>query len=104
MPVAAVAREPRSFDGHHRADVAAADGGQQAFEAGPRHARAGNPQIIVDNDDVGPAQRSRAFGQRILAPAALMVVLQLIGGGLADIDVGTAAQVLSADLAHDAPP
>jgi hypothetical protein len=104
VPVATIARQPRRLDGDDCADASAADRGEESLEAAPRYAASGDAQVVVDDDDLGPAERSRPIGQRVLPAPALMVVSQLVGRRLPDIDVGAAGEVLSADLAHDLSP
>ena len=79
MPVTTVARETRRFDSEHSAYIASADRRNQALEAWPRDPAAGTAEIVVDHLDRGPAERTSAIGEAILATATLMVVQKLVG-------------------------
>src|SRR5260370_42204084 len=84
--------------------MAGADRPDQAFEAGPRDPAAGTSEIVVNDLDRGPAERASAIGEAILATATLMVVQELVGRRLANVNVGPAPQMLTGDLAHCRPP
>jgi len=92
------------------ADLTEADGGDQgleAFAAGSSDRRLA--QIIVNHCDPlrAPAQGLSAVGQVVLQVLALEVGFHLVRGGLADLDIGAALEVLGGDLtaeAHRAPP
>ena len=90
VPVAAVARQARGLDGDHGADLAAADRRQQPLEARASDATGGHAEVIVDHHDLGPAEHARPIGQGVLASTTLVVVAQLIGGGLPHVHVGAA--------------
>ena len=92
MPVAAVAGETRRLDREHSADAAVADRCQQPLEAGTGDAAARAAEIVVDDLDSGPAELLGAIGEPVLAPPALMIVHELIGRRLTDVDAGAAAQ------------
>src|SRR6202165_5165136 len=101
MPVAAVARETRGFNCKHGADTALTDCRQQALEARACDAAARATEIIVNDLDIGPAKLFGAIGEPVLAAPALMIVCQLIGCRLTDVDTGAACEMLSCGLCHD---
>jgi hypothetical protein len=100
VPVAAVARESRRLDREHGAYARFADRCQQTLEARPSDAAARAAQIIVDDLDCGPAELTGAIGKPVLPASALVIVRQLIGRRLSDVDVRAARKMLSRDLAH----
>src|SRR5450631_3777902 len=61
-------------------------------------------EIIVNDLDSGPAKLFGAIGEPVLAAPALMIVCQLIGCRLTDVDTGAACKMLSRDLGHDCSP
>jgi len=95
MPVAAVAGEPGGFDRKHGSDAPLADRCQQALEARPSDAAARPTEIIIDDLDLGPAELRGAIGEPVLAPLALLVVQELIGRRLADVDEGASREMVS---------
>ena len=99
VPVAAVAGQPRGLDRKYGADAAFTDRRQQALEARPIDAAARAAEIIVDDLDRGPAELPGTIGKSVLPAAALLIVQELIGRRLADVDEGAAAQMVSRDLA-----
>src|SRR4029077_19261777 len=103
VPVATVARQSRRFDRQHGAHASLADCSQQALETRSGDAAARATEIIVDNFDGGPAKLTSAIGKAILPMAALMIVHQLIGRRLANIDIRAAREMLSRDLGHRQP-
>src|SRR5882724_5933561 len=86
MPVAAIAGETRGFDRKDGADASFADRRQQTLEAGACDSAARAAEIIVDDLDSGPAELLGAIGEPVLPTPALVIVHQLIGGRLADVD------------------
>ena len=90
MPVAAVAGEPRRLDREHGADAAVADRRQQPLEAGTRDAAARAAEIVVDDLDRAPAELPGAIGEPVLPTPALVIVRELIGRRLPDVDEGAA--------------
>ena len=104
VPIPAIAGETRGLDRDHGADPPLADRGEELLEARPGDAGAGAAEIIVDHLNGRPAQRPGAIGKSILPPAALVVVEDLIGRRLADVDHSAAGEVLSRDLGHGRPP
>src|ERR1700726_1418603 len=104
MPVAAVARETRGFNRKHGADTALTDCRQQALEARACDTAARAAEIIVNDLDSGPAKLFGAIGEPVLAAPALLIVCQLVGCRLTDVDTGAACKMLSRDLGHDCSP
>src|SRR5271157_2418036 len=104
MPVAAVTRQSRRLDRQHGAHAGFADCSQQALETRPSGAAARAAKIIVDDLDCGPAELTGAIGEAILPASALMIVRQLIGRRLPDVDIRTAREMFTRDLAHRWPP
>src|SRR3984893_11130688 len=100
VPVATVACEPRRLDCEHATDAAFTDPRQQALEARPVAAATRATQIIVDDLDSGPAELPGAIGEPVLTVPALLVVQELIGCRLTDIDARASGQMLSRDLGH----
>ena len=103
MPVAAVG-EPGGFDREYGSDAPLADRCQQTREARPSDAAARAAEIIIDDLDGGPAELLGMIGKPVLAPSALLVVHELIGRRLADVDDGPAPEMVSRDLGHRRPP
>ena len=119
MPIPARARQARDLDAEHQADMAKANLGHQALEAGPVESRGGGTaEIVIDDHDLlgSPAELAGAIGQGILQAGRFPVVLDLTQGGLADIDDRLAVTMAGPDLvgecrsedvgfrAHDPPP
>src|SRR5712671_2040938 len=104
VPVATVAGEAGGFDGEYGADACLADRRQQTLEARPSDAAARAAEIIIDNLNGGPSELFGAIGEPILAPLALPVVHELIRRRLADVDEGSAREMVSGDLGHRRPP
>ena len=107
LPVAAVAGEARDLARADRADLAEAHLRHHALEAGALDAaRRRAAKIIVDDLDLGPAERRQTIPHGILQRAALAVVQHLMGRRLADIEQRLALQMMGADLLrdHDRPP
>src|SRR5229473_4818801 len=104
VPVAAVAGEAGGLDGEHGADACLADRRQQTLEARPSDAAARASEIVIDNLNGGPSELLGAIGEPVLAPLALLVVHELIGCRLADVDEGAAREMVSRDLGHRRPP
>src|ERR1035437_1179764 len=104
MPVPAIARQPRRLNAEDGAHLPIAKRAQQAFKAGAVCSRSRNPQIVIDNIDVLPAQRARMIDKGILAPLAFKIVLHLTRRGLTDVHTSPPGQMVSGDLAHRRPP
>src|SRR5208283_4395883 len=89
MPVPAGARQPRHLHAEHEANLAEADLGDQPLKAEASFdARAGASEIVVDDDDLlaQPAKLRRPVRERILQLGRLLMALNLLRRGLADID------------------
>jgi hypothetical protein len=104
MPVAAVAGEPGGFDREYGSDAPLADRCQQPLEARPSNATARATEIIIDDLDLGPAELLGAIGEPVLPPLALLVVQELIGRRLADVDEGAAREMVNRDFGRRRPP
>src|SRR5487761_1548435 len=95
LPVGGVAGQPGAFQAQDDAGPAQGDLRDQVLEPGPVSGR-GAGAALVDVDDVDfvlrPAERGRAAFQVVLPPGRLGVVDHLVEGGLADVEVGVAAQ------------
>src|SRR5262245_61632451 len=100
MPVSAVTGEPGGFDREYGSDTSLADRREQTLEARPVNAAARAAEIIIDDLDDGPAELLGAIGEPILASPALLVVHELIGRRLTDVDEGGACEMVSRDLGH----
>src|SRR5262249_8881650 len=100
VPVTAVTRQSRRLNCEHGAHAGFADRSQQALEARPSGAATRAAKIIVGDLDCGPAELTGAIGETILPAPALMIVRQLIGRRLSDVDIRTARKMLRRDLAH----
>src|SRR5205807_7296986 len=101
VPVGAVASQPRNLQPHHDAGLAQSHIGHQSLKAlslrrrGPRLSL-----VLVDDHDalLRPAQGERASTQRILALGALGVLEDLPQGGLTDVKVSRAFEMLSSNF------
>src|SRR5262249_40181686 len=99
LPISAVACKARDLTSCHRADLAEANFGDHTFEAGARgSARRGTAKILIDDFDVRPAKLNKAVTHGVLEDLALAVVLNLMGGGLANIEHSLACPMLRPDL------
>jgi hypothetical protein len=78
MPVATVACQPRRLYRQYCSSGLGTDRRKQTLKPGPGLTATRSPEIIVDNDDVLPAERPRSRRQVVLATAALRVVQQLV--------------------------
>src|SRR5690348_1604731 len=94
MPVAPIARQPGRLDRKHRTDAAFADRCQQALETGPIDAAGRSTQIIVDDLNASPTELPGAIGEPVLSALALMIVHELIGSRLTDIDARPTREML----------
>ena len=64
-----------------------------------------DPEIVIDNIDVEPAQRPCPIGQAILATFTFQVVFHLIRSGLTDVHTGPPSQMFRGDfIIHRRPP
>src|ERR1700737_3713909 len=104
MPVAAVAREPRRLDCKDSTNAAFADRRQQALETRTVDAPSRAPEIFVDDFDCGPTKLPGTSGKAVLPALAFLVVHELIGRRLTDVDLSAAREMLSHYLGHRLPP
>src|SRR5215217_7284485 len=91
MPVAVVACEPGGVEADDQARVAEPDLGDELLETSSFGApRTGLAEILVDDVDplARPAEPDGAVDQAVLKLGALVMVPDLVDGGLAHIDVG----------------
>ena len=89
MPIPAGARQPRHLHAEHEADLAEPDLGDQPLKAqASLDARAGASKIVVDDDDLlaQPAELRRPVREGILQSGQLLMALNLLRRGLADVD------------------
>ena len=101
VPVLARAGQPAHLQAEDQPDVVEGDLGQQPLEPGPALDRlAALAQVVVDDGDAvaGPAEGDGAVGQGVLAGGRLLVVDDLLGRGLADVDDGRAVEVPGPEL------
>ena len=100
MPFASVASQPRRLQRQHHPDVASAHGRQQPIIARTRRTPAGMPEIVIDHDHLVPTQVQGAVPERVLPALALVIVSNLAGRGLPNVDPGRTRQVLRRDPIH----
>src|SRR5271165_4168255 len=100
VPIAPVAGQARGLESEDRACIAAADSNEQALEAWARCPAPRAAEIVVDDNNVLPAELAGPCRQRVLASSALRIVQELIHAGLPHIDVGAARQMIPGDLTH----
>lgn len=86
VPVAPIASQPGRLDCEHGTDAAFADRCQQALEARPVDAARRSTQNIVDDLNTSPTELPGAIGETVVPALALVIVHQLIGCRLTDID------------------
>ena len=101
MPIGVVARKARYLQTKYNSDAPQADLGDEALEAlAVGGARAGLPEIAVDDDDAikRPAERDSPFAQRVLALGALGVLEDLTQRRLPYVQVGHAREVRGGDF------
>jgi hypothetical protein len=108
IPVAVIAGQARDLEAHHGAHPAEAHVGDETLKAGPvGRTGPGLPEILINHNDLAPAQRARMLGQLILTPATLLMMPDLPESGLPNVDDGGAGEMLGADLEvirHPRPP
>jgi hypothetical protein len=101
MPVTVAARQPGYFSDQDQADFAKSNGGDQSLEPGSMMAvGSGQAKILINNLDLrfGPPHLACPIDQLILPACALLIVLDLFGRGLADIDNRLQTQMTRFDL------
>ena len=117
VPVLAGPGQPAHLQAEDQPDAIEGDLGEQPLESRPPFDRLpALAQVVVDHLDLRPrpAQGDGAIGQGILAGGGLLVVEDLLRGGLADVDDGGAIEVPGPELrgwgrinpwrGHEAPP
>src|SRR5271168_1275523 len=72
-------------------------------------AAASDPQVVINDLNIGsiPAECARTFGKRILEPKALLVIQNLLWGGLAGVDDGMTLKMVRLNVlgrSHGEPP
>src|SRR5262249_10544427 len=99
VPIAIVASETRDFPGDDSPDLAEADFGDHSLETGSIHGRdGGKAEVLVDDLNVSPAERKNVLLHRVLKPATLLVVENLVLRRLADVYDGRSLEVPQRDL------
>jgi hypothetical protein len=69
----------------------------QTIESGSDGSATGAAKIVVNDLDARPAELTGSIGERILALPASVIVCELIGSRLANVDIGAARQMLSGE-------
>jgi len=77
MPLPVSARQTRRFSAEDGAELPIAHCRQQTFKAGAAYSGSRDPQIVVDDVDILPAQGACMIDKAILAPFAFQVVPHL---------------------------
>src|SRR3954451_15557620 len=96
VPVLATAGQPAHLQPEDQPDPVEGDLGQEPLEPEPALDRLAAPaQVVVDRDDAipGPAECDGPVGEGVLAGGRLLVVGDLLRGGLADVDDGHAVEL-----------
>src|SRR3954464_12537130 len=91
VPVATGAGEAAALEAEREADMADTNLGAQPLETGAALGGGGRKtEILVDDHDLGawPAQSASSVGEAVLELSGLAVVLDLLEGGLPDVDDG----------------
>src|SRR5262249_35219191 len=106
MPVPARSCQARHLNTEHDSDVAEPNLRDQPLKAKAAFdARARSPEIIVNDHDglARPPKLKRPIGQRVLQPRRLLMTLNLLHRGLADVDHREALAMVPKDfVGHDA--
>ena len=101
MPVLARAGQPAHLQAEDQPDVVQTDLGEQSLKAQSSFGRGpALALIIVDDEDPvrRPTQFDRPIGERVLAVGGFLVLGDLLGGGLADVDDGQPVEMPGLDL------
>jgi hypothetical protein len=94
MPVPVVPRHAGRCQGHDDSDTPLTHGGQELSEARTRlEPCTPAASVRIDDDDLPTAQGAGAVRSGLLTPLTLVVVADLLGAGLAHIDVSGAVQL-----------
>src|SRR5260370_40201724 len=104
MPLPVRACQPRRLNAEDRTDLLIAHRRQQTFKAGATDSGSRDPQIVVDDVDILPAQFARMIDKAILASLAFQIVPHLLWRGLTDVHTSPPCQMISGDLVHSRPP
>src|SRR5260370_24294192 len=104
MPLPVRACQPRRLNAEDRTDLLIAHRRQQTFKAGATDSGSRDPQIVVDDVDILPAQFARMIDKAILASLAFQIVPHLLWRGLTDVHTSPPCQMISGDLVHRRPP
>ncbi len=113
MPILAGAGQPTHLQAENQPDVVERDLGQQPLEPRPPLDRlTALSEVVVDDHDAlaGPAELDRSVRQGVLAGGRLLMIVDLLQCGLADIIDGPALEMPglyfggSQDFIHDRPP
>jgi hypothetical protein len=104
MPVTPISCQPRHLEGEDCTNPAFANRRQQALKARPANAGSRTAKIVVNHNDVLPAQVSCTVSKTTLTAAALVIMHQLIRRRLTNVDIGPTTQVLRRYLRHRPPP
>jgi len=116
VPVLARASQPAHLQPEDQPDAVQGNLGQEPLEARSAFDRLTTlAEVVVDHQDLrfGPAQCDGAVGQGVLAGGGFLMVEDLLGSGLADVDDGGPVEVPGPELrgrqvtlcgGHDAPP
>src|SRR5260370_6572628 len=104
MPLPVRACQPRRLNAEDRTDLLIAHRRQQTFKAGATDSGSRDPQIVVDDVDILPAQFARMIDKAILASLAFQIVPHLLWRGLTDVHTSPPGQMISGDLGHRRPP
>jgi hypothetical protein len=116
VPVLAGAGQPAHLQPEDQTDAVQGDLGEQPLESRPAFDRLPTlAEVVVDDLDLRsrPAQCDGAVGQGVLAGGGLLVVEDLLGSGLPDVDDGGPVEVPGPEPrgrrvkpcgGHDAPP
>jgi hypothetical protein len=73
VPIPAVAGQSRRLDRQYDTDPSFADRHQKTLEPRSLDPAARATEIVIDNDDLGPAERAGPIRQRVLPPPALVI-------------------------------
>src|SRR4051812_13265295 len=105
VPVATGAGQARDLEAEHEADMAETNLGDQPLETGAALGGGGRKtEILVDDHDLGawPAQSASSVGEAVLELSGLAVVLDLLEGGLPDVDDGEPIKMMGGHLVRRA--
>jgi hypothetical protein len=101
VPVPARPCQARHLDAENEADVAEADLSDQPLEPEPTlDGFSGASKVVIDDDHAlaRPSEVHGALDQGVLEAGGFLVALDLLRGGLPDVDDGQAVAVSAADL------